>query len=147
MARQPEAQTLTTAWRALAGHSGSGEWCTITVFADSGLKVLAARHFPGDNEAILIGFDGPSPATGEIPRGNGYFVRSVEGGSLTDSKTWFALVRRSAGGLDLFTVLAADVVRNLVTASGTGENDLAAVFMRRIHAWQSFMQDTSQAPV
>lgn len=147
MARQPEAQTLTTAWRALAGHSGSGEWCTIPVVADSSLRVLAARQFPGNNEAILVGFDGSPPTPSGMPQGSGYVVRSVEGSALTGGKTWLALVRRPAGGLDLFTVLAADVVRNLVTASGAGEGDLAAVFLRRIHAWQNFMQDTSQAPV
>ena len=140
MAPHIETDELPAAWRALAGsHEGEG-WQTITVATGNPCRILAGIHHPGREESLLVGFRQvpPRPASG-LPGGNGFLVRPAELASSPDGLTWFSLVRQPAGSLDMFTMMAADVLGVLDANAGLSQEGLLQLFLRRIRAWQSFM--------
>lgn len=62
---------------------------------------------------------------------------------------WLALSRRTGGSLDMFTMMALDVIATLNAGSATAEDRLFQLFLARIRAWQDFMRrgtDTTLGP-
>jgi hypothetical protein len=143
MAPRIDTERLRTAWRALAGSGGGqGEgWRTIPVELDASCRLLAGRHFPGDEEAVLVGFRGirMSPDS-HLPQGHGFSVVKLASDALGGAHVWLALSRRGAGSLDLFAMMAGDVVRLIESCSSVGEERLFQLFLSRIQAWQDFME-------
>lgn len=140
MAQPIDLQGLRAAWRALAGGSGEG-WRTIPIGAIGRARVLAGRHLPGNEEAVLVGFaDGRLPPADQLPKGHGFLVTTVnlapDGGGLD----WVGLSRQEAGGLELFAMMVTDVVETLAELHGTDPASLPMAFISRIRAWQDFMQ-------
>ena len=74
-----KAEEIASAWKALAGNSRGDEgWMTIPVSLKSSCKLLAGRRFPGNEEAVIVGF--PSfqmPSKGQLPEGRGFGVAEV----------------------------------------------------------------------
>lgn len=56
MAQQNELDRLRAAWWALAGQSEDEGWRTIPIESSGARQLLAGRQFPGNEEAILVGF-------------------------------------------------------------------------------------------
>ena len=56
MAPQSDIERLQSAWRALAGIDSAEGWRTIPISVEGPCRLLAGRHFPGNEEAILISF-------------------------------------------------------------------------------------------
>lgn len=140
MAQQTEAERLGTAWRALSGEEAGEGWRTIAIKLNSPCRLLAGRHFPGDREAILVGFSCIRMPLSHLPRGHGFEVSRVSNDLLGGKRSWLALARRDGGDLDLFVRMAGDVVGLLESCASEGEERLYRFFLARIHAWQQFME-------
>lgn len=140
MAQQTEVDRLRSAWRALVGGRGGDGWRTIPLELNAPCRLLAGRHFPGDSEAVLVGFRGVRmPPESQLPQGQGFEVARLSSDQLGGTHSWVGLSRRDGGDLDLFARMAGDVVRLLEECATMGEDGLFRHFLARIHAWQQFM--------
>jgi hypothetical protein len=140
MDRQIDPEELEAAWRALAGESGSEGWRTISIADQTRCRILAGRHFPGNEEAVLVGFSSVCvTAAGRLPAGHGFAVNAVDLGVVSRGCSWIGLVRQPAGRSDFFAMMAKDVVSAL-RASCAEERELLDLFLGRVRAWQSFME-------
>jgi hypothetical protein len=141
MALQSKKDELLAAWRALAGNSGVEGWRTIPVTHGGPCRLLAGRHFPGNEEALLVGFISVRvPPVDQLPQGQGFFVSNAALGEDGANRVWIALRRQSAGSLDLFAMMADDVVSTLEEFRGADDGKLFHIFLARIKAWQDFMR-------
>lgn len=141
MVPQSEQQELLAAWRALDGHRAAEGWRTIPVAPNGPCRLLAGRHFPGNEEALLVGFAsiGMPPAS-QLPQGVGFLVSAADLGKDSSGRGWIALARKSAGSLDLFTMMTVDVMSTLEAMRGADDQNLMRAFLARIRAWQDFMR-------
>jgi hypothetical protein len=146
MAPLNERQSLLTAWRALAGTSPDGDgWRAIPLGKDPSIR--AGRHFPGNEEALLVGFNEVIVPTNEhLPHGKGFLVACVD---LNDVSYhyWIALSRRADGSLDLFTAMVLDMIEAVHAASTRTSQQAFQMFLTRIRAWQDFMQRGSDTVI
>ena len=141
MALETEREELLVAWRALAGQIADEGWRTIPVALGGPCRLRAGRHFPGNEEAILVGFaSGNVPSTDQLPQGRGFLVSRAEIEAEGPSCWWIALRRQSAGSLDLFAMMAVDVVAMLADLSSGNDGRTVQMFLSRIRAWQEFMR-------
>jgi hypothetical protein len=103
------------------------------------LRLLAAIHFPGDEEALLVGFRTPAPGPWrDLPKGRGFVVGEVAG--LADGYgNWFSLTRAPTASRDLFATMAEDILGLMTEARTLPEPRLVRQFLGRIRAWQNFM--------
>jgi hypothetical protein len=141
MALRSEGEGLAAAWRALAGSRAVEGWRTIPIVPVGPCRLLAGRHFPGNEEALLVGFANIRiPPPGQLPQGRGFVVSEADLGHQGVGRVWIALCRQSAGSLDLFSMMADDVVATLEALKATEEDRVFKVLLGRIWAWQDFMQ-------
>lgn len=141
MARRTDRDELVAAWRALAGDRQSEGWQTIPVASERNCRLLAGRRFPGNEEGLLLGFRAVSPPRDELmPQGHGFLVINASPDQQDEAWGWVALCRQPGGSLDLFEMMAADIVATLVKLQGEDGRRLFEVFLARIHAWQEFMR-------
>ena len=132
-------EEITAAWRALSGDSPADGWRSIAISGLSGNRLLAARHFPSNEEALLVGFTSITlPQNGQMPQGSGF---RVERASPENSGKWLALVRQPTGSLDLFSRMVADIVATLASNDLNDEPRLFQLFLGRIRGWQEFMKN------
>lgn len=132
---------LQAAWRALAKSENGEGWRTIRILSCDSFEVRAGRHFPGNEETLLIGVHASrAPAKEHLPKGRGFSVGRAELGEAGIGRVWIALSRERAGSLDLFTLMADDVL-GILEQSRFGDDDrLFHALISRIRAWQDFMQ-------
>jgi hypothetical protein len=142
MVPQSEEKDLATAWRALASLVKTEDgWQTIPLVTQLSCRLLAARHFPGNEEAILIGFRSPHIFSNQqLPEGSGFLVLLVDPGPDMDNFKWIALLRQQTGSLEIFTMMTSDIISTLEASAGMDDDSLLRIFLERIRAWQSFMQ-------
>ena len=140
MVLQSKKEELLAAWRALGGSSDTDGWRTIPISLGGNYGLLAGRHFPGNEEALLVGFRSVRvPPPGQLPTGRGFQVAKadLEGGG---GRIWISLSRQKAGSLELFSMMADDVLGILSNSRSLDEEKLFHTFLSRIGAWQDFMQ-------
>lgn len=135
---------LAAAWRALADEAASDGWRTIPVASGAPCPVLAGRHFPGNDEALILGFKTPAPAN-NLPEGRGFTVAEARIKTGQPEIKWFALTRQPSGSLDLFLKVATDVIDLIRSHKGANDGRLFQVFIRRLRAWQAFMERSSES--
>lgn len=141
MAPRSRSGSLETAWRALAGNGQDQGWRTIPIDAGPRCQVLAARRFPGNEEAVLVGFKSVRlPAEPLMPRGKGFVVSTAQLERQGDGFAWLSLERRPAASFELFAMMAGDVIGVLDTEFDRSDSELLALFLARIKAWQDFME-------
>lgn len=141
MVQGSERDELIAAWRALSGIPDSEGWRTIPVARHAPCRLLAGRRFPGNEEALLVGFASLRlPLPNQLPQGGGVLVSRADIGIDGANRVWIALCRQSAGNLDLFAMMAYDVVSTLEKLRDADDNKLFQVFLTRIAAWQDFMR-------
>ena len=141
MAPRSNDDRLRAAWRALASDGVAEGWRTIPIELEGECRLLGGRHFPGNEEAILVGFRGvPVPPANRLPKGHGFRVDKVAHGSLGQDFAWVSLSRELAGSLDMFAMMAGDIVGMLEVYAQTGQEPLFQLFLSRIRAWQDFME-------
>lgn len=134
-------ESLHQAWRALAGNDGEKGWRTIPIRLEAPSRLLAGRHWPDDEEAIIVGFNGiRSAPDSHLPQGSGFRVVKLRGSVPDSSLSWLALCRKAAGNLDLFTMMACDVAGLLESCSDVSEERRFRLFLSRVRAWQYFME-------
>jgi hypothetical protein len=143
MVRQNNAE-IAVAWRALLGVGGDAGWRCIPVSTLGSVSIQAGRHFPGNTEALLIGFakHRPSRMTA-FPEGNGFRVECAEVGE--DGKHWLALIRQPSASLELFTLMVEDITAVVAASVTSDEASLFQLFLGRIRAWQAFMKTGESA--
>lgn len=141
MVRRSSGDRLGAAWRALAGDRTDEGWRTIPIDLDAPCRLLAGRHFPGNEEAVLIGFQSlRMPPESQLPHGRGFRVGRVAREALGGTHAWLSLSRQPAGNLAMFAMMAGDVLGLLEDCSAVGENRLFQMILGRIRAWQEFME-------
>jgi hypothetical protein len=106
--------------------------------------VLAGRHFPENSEGLLVGFNAVGLPIGQLPRSEGFRIAIADLGRHSRGKTWVALMREPAGGLDLFARIGEDLLRTLGGMGAVGDGKLAGAFIARILAWQQFMRRSNE---
>lgn len=138
------AEELLSAWRALAGSEINEGWRTIQILQDNFVPLLAGRHFPENEEALLIGFDSDhiSRST-KLPEGQGFNVTRVDLEQNTADYTWIALCRQNNGNLELFSAMAVDVIESIERLR-TNSSLIFHNFLSRIFAWQDFMRNNDR---
>lgn len=141
MAPQNRKEELLAVWRALSGNAGQVGWRTIQISHACTCRILAGRHFPENEEALLIGFASVHvlPAD-QLPQGRGFLVSRVNLGADMTDYTWLTLRRQSAGSLELFSMMSDDVLTMLEGLGSAGDDRLFNAFVARIRAWQEFMK-------
>ena len=141
MAQVSDAQILGV-WRALSGNSSTPGWRTIDLVSQTGsCRIRAARHSPGNEEAVLVGFSNTKIATTQqLPQGQGFRMERASLGGLDDSHQWLAIVRQPAGNLELFAKVVADIAHLLQSSSDQSEEVLYQRFLGRVRGWQEFMR-------
>ncbi len=142
MAPQNELNRLQTAWRALDGEIKGEGWRTIPIEPNGPRQLLAGRHFPGNEEAVLVGFNAVRvPHASQLPQGRGFRVERVEHEMAGEAHLWISLSRQPAGGLDMFARMAEDIVDMLAAYGNMDDQTLFQLFLGRIKAWQEFMYE------
>lgn len=142
MARQTDAEELSAAWRALIGDDqGASGWRTIPVAANLPARVRAGRHFPGNDEALLVGFSSAQlPSATRLPEGRGFRVSLVKLTEAGDDVSWVALSRLGIGTLEMFAAMSADILNAIAGLRDAREDRIIQSFLARITAWQYFME-------
>jgi hypothetical protein len=130
---------LRTAWRALGGREGEG-WQTIPVSIGAPCTLFAGRRLPGGEEAVLIGFHNMrSLPDSHLPQGHGFEVVRLHADPTGANRLVVALARKVGGSLELFTMMAEDLVNLLDDCAAADEGEALRRFLGRIRAWQDFM--------
>jgi hypothetical protein len=142
MVQPTERGELLSAWRALAGSADKAEgWRTIPIALTEPQSIRVGRYFPGNEEALLVGFTSAHvPIASQLPQGRGFIVSKVDLGTGENSRLWLALSRRPEGSLDMFTLMAIDIISTLNARSAMPEESIFQLFLARIRAWQDFMR-------
>jgi len=134
-------ERLYSVWSALSGQQHGDGWRTIPLDVTTPCQILAGRRFPGDEEAVLVGFrlSRLHPLV-PLPEGRGFRVERPKVQILGESREWFSLSRQGAGSLEMFTAMVCDVIALLESSRHVGDDRLCQVFVGRICAWQEFME-------
>ena len=141
MARQIEDFMLV--WQALSGDALSQGWQTLALPSAGACTLLAGRHFPGNEEALLVGFETIAlSAKQKLPEGRGFLVAPAD--PYGDGKAWLALTRKPEGSLTLFADMVRDVADALDSEADQGEAKQLSALLGRVRAWQKFMSKTQQ---
>lgn len=130
---------ILTAWRALANDSKREGWCTIDIDGQGLCK--AGFNLADKKEAILFSFEGAPPFFGQqLPHGYGFSISPVSLPYPLDAKTWLALVRSSHGNLEMFTLMAVDIMATMEKCIRSQGREVYELFLSRVRAWQTFMR-------
>lgn len=141
MAQLSDRDELVAAWRALVGDGNGTGWRTIAVASAGSCRLRAGRHFPGNEEAFLVGFTSiEMPSSIQLPQGQGFAVSWADLGAESEGRTWIALCKEGAGDLDLFSTMADDVRTTLRALRNADARAGLQAFLSRIRAWQDFMR-------
>lgn len=127
------------AWDALSGcRCEDGGWRGITVNPVGNCELVAARRFPGNEEALLTRFPTARLGASErLPEGRGFEI--VRADPRGDGKTWIALTRKESGSPELFAEMVGDVAGAMDACVGEGEVAVLHTMLRRVRMWQQFM--------
>ncbi len=129
------------AWQALSGNGGCDGWRCISVSPAGLCTIMAARRFPGNEEAMLAGFhSAKAPPKESLPEGVGFEVAREDPHG--DGRTWIALTRKDSGGEEMFAEMVCDVVGVMDAVAASGEESVLRAMLSRIRAWQEFMRRT-----
>jgi hypothetical protein len=128
------------AWRALAGAAGEG-WRGIPVASIEGIRILAGRRFPGNEEAVLFGMPGyKRPPSDQLPSGRGFDVVRVSLKHEDSDLRWIGISRQRSGSLDLFILMITDLISHVGAFGSASSEERGSALLSRIRAWQDFMQ-------
>jgi hypothetical protein len=134
-------EEFAVAWEALSGKEDGTGWRCIAVSPTGPCSLLAARRFPGNEQAILAGFrTAKAPPKELMPEGVGFEVARED--PYGDGSTWIALTRKDAGSEEMFAEIVQDVVGTMDAVSEAGEEVILRTMLSRVRAWQEFMRKT-----
>lgn len=135
----PIRDELLLAWRALGGETQEAGWSRILLTTKASVRLMVGRLQPGNLEALLLCFPSlPQPKPSHLPQGRGFSTcNEVFDG---EPGCWLSIVRKPQGPLDLFTLMAADIVAAVKESGTSVESRVFQFLMARIRAWQHFMK-------
>ena len=132
---------LHAAWRALSSAEKLEGWRFIALKEVGQCQLHAGRRFPGNEEALLVSFPGVRlPPSRQLPLARGFDVAKVTLPDGSSELVTIGLVREPAGSLELFETMAEDCVRILERSGRATVSEMLDQFLRRVVAWQEFMQ-------
>lgn len=148
MAGQTEPQDLDIAWKALACEADSAAWRIIPIRQPSHFTAHAARHHPGNLEALIVSFPGAvlSP-TRRLPEGTGFDVVKPDAIDGLPESSAIALIRNASGPLDIFLSMSIDILALLDRSKDLPAQVLLERFLERVVAWQLFMAPPRGGPL
>lgn len=127
-------------WQAIEreGNQQSG-WHGRTISRGSPHGLLAGRRMPSGSVGLLYDLDASSvPAGTEWPEGKGFRTQLQPLSPGPNGRLRVALELSSAQYRDVFSALCADIA-GVIMEHSPGRAGFGA-FIRRLHAWQRFMQ-------
>lgn len=131
---------ISAAWSALETIKSEPGWQTLPVSTLGHCRIQAARHFPENEEAVLIGFELENPpASKKLPEGKGFRVEKVCDSKLGKNIFWVGLIRLKGGASEIFSGMVKDILTLLKDSSELPSDLLFSIFIGRIRAWQDFM--------
>lgn len=132
------------AWGSLDAAENANGWRTIAVTPAGPCRLAAGRHFPGREEALLVGFSNVTvPVAEKLPDGGGFNVERVD--PFGDGQTWLALSRKASGNAELFLTMVCDVAGSLDEETAPAGSLQVRHFLGRVRAWQEFMRKGMQS--
>lgn len=137
MALLNEHGELLSAWRSLSRAATGDGWRAIAI--GSG-RCRAGVRFPENEEALLVGFNMASPAASDLPQGRGFSVARVGDAPSGGFDLWLGVARKPTASLEMFTLMATDVLASVNTGSNKDELRAYYQFLSRIRSWQQFME-------
>ena len=136
-------EEVTTSWKALSQDSESlTGWRGINVSPIGACEIMAARRFPGNEEAFLVRL--PNITIGQsdrLPEGRGFEV--IKADPFSNGDIWVALTRKELGNSELFTEMVADVISVIDNVSTEKEEFILRAMLQRIRMWQQFMSSSA----
>jgi hypothetical protein len=141
MAPRNDDEHLRAAWQSLSASTAPDGWRVIRIGASR--RAFAGVRFPSAIEGLLIGFNVDLPAAKDLPDGRGFAVEKLAEPATAEFRSWIGLSRRGSAGLDMFALMAADLLETAeshVGNSGDDELRLCQQFIARVRSWQRFME-------
>lgn len=127
------------AWQALSKVDHGDGWRCISVHPAGHCAVMAARRFPSNQQAMLVGFrEVKVPSKEFLPEGVGFEVTRED--PHADGTTWIALTKKDDGGAEIFAEMVSDVVGTIDSVGHLGEESILRTLLFRVRAWQEFMR-------
>lgn len=131
---------ITRAWRALTQQVANEEWRLVHLSRIGEVAVEAGCQFPLGLEALVLSFPaGRSAVLDNLPDCKGFDVVRLESHVRFSKSVAIAIVRRTAGSLDLFATMVIDILRTLEQTKADIKRDPMTVFLDRVREWQAFM--------
>lgn len=131
---------ILASWKALNNPGSGTGWQAVPVTSPGDCRIMAARHFPENDEALLIGFKLEGlPSSTQLPEGKGFRVEKIRDARLGKDQIWVGLIRLKSGSLEIFLTMVRDVLTMVGKKSGMPPATLFSAFIGRIRAWQDFM--------
>ncbi|WP_312955368.1 PD-(D/E)XK motif protein [Stutzerimonas nitrititolerans] len=128
-------------WRALSGNQSTAGWHSIELLATGSCRVRAARHSPGNEEAVLVGFSKTRIApSSQLPQGRGFRMERAALGDVGGTHQWLSIVRQPAGSLELFAAVASDICGLISSIESLSEDVVYQRLLGRVRGWQEFMR-------
>lgn len=130
---------LSLVWRSLARSEAGEGWRKIGIVSLNSMQVMAGVCNPGGYEAILISFKNlTATRIACFPQSRGFNVahEKFEG----DDKVWITITRSPLGALDLFLLMAVDIIEYLKSSENITDSIRYQSLLGRIKAWQHFMK-------
>lgn len=132
-------EDVLTSWKALSQENLSlSGWRGINVSPIGSCHIMAARRFPGNEEAFLVRLPNAAINPSErLPEGRGFEV--IRADPFNNGETWIALTRKEFGNADLFTEMVVDVIGVIDNVAAEKEEIILRAMLQRILMWQQFM--------
>ncbi len=128
-------------WRALEGNLSTPGWRSIELQHTGNCRIRAARHSPGNEEAVLVGFSKTKIApTAQLPQGRGFRMERTALVEVGGDCQWLSIMRQPVGNLELFGAVAADVCGLLLSSADAPEDIVYQRLLGRVRGWQEFMR-------
>lgn len=139
----PIEEEIKAVWNALAEVNERSGWQVLSVSAGAECKVMAARHYPENEEAVLIGFKIDNiPNSKDLPKGKGFRVEILCDKNLNPSYKWIGLIKVDGSSLDIFMGMVCDVLNIVSQRHHVSQSAIFSIFLARIRSWQDFMSSS-----
>lgn len=137
MAPLSEHQQLESAWRSLRSNDTSEGWRTIAIGKG---RFRAGIRYPENEEVLLAGFSIRPPGQSDLPQARGFSVSRVGDDTAGDALVWIGIARTPASSMEMFTIMAADLLESDLIIGDVSELRAYHSFVSRIRSWQQFME-------
>jgi hypothetical protein len=135
----PSSQRLIEAWRALDAINPLLGWNTLPLRDISHPLLLAGRYHPTNQESLLFCFNDirlPDKAT--LPQCKGFTLDTSRIEFQSRQYSCLVLTRQISASVELFAVMATDVIALLERGERSEQHQVRAL-LERVVAWQKFM--------